>query len=43
MTGCAGLGDHALITQVGHEPVEAAEAQVTVEDGSDPVSLNVIN
>src|SRR4051812_35132615 len=39
----ADLGDDALITQVSHEPVEAAEPQVTAEDGSDAISLGVID
>ena len=38
----ADLGEDALITQVGHEPVKAAKPQITAEDGSDAVSLNFI-
>src|SRR3954453_15780844 len=39
----ADLGDDALITQVGQEPIEAAEPQITAKDGADPVSLTVID
>src|SRR5215469_8240795 len=39
----ASLGHDALLTQVGHEQAQAAEAQIAAEDGPDPVSLGFID
>ena len=39
----ADLGDDALLAQVGHEPVEAAELEIAAEDGPDPLGLGFVD